>query len=109
MWSSTQPHEPKRVLDYHNLQTPQHVRRQALVKWKDHSEDDSTWENISVLRKRFPTFVFEEENSSMRREYCQDQGPRRTHLLELGSGRPRLVGFRGVTTAGDPRLRPITH
>ena len=64
----TQSHESKRVLDYHNLQTRQHIRRQALIKWKDCSKDDFTWENISVLWKRYPTFVFEDKNSSIRGE-----------------------------------------
>ena len=63
-----QLHEPEKALDYHNLQTRQHVQRQAFIKWKDRLEDDSTWENISVLRKRYPTFVFEDENSSIRGE-----------------------------------------
>ena len=57
------PHEPERILDYHEQQTRHHVRRQALVKWKDRPEEGSTWENISVLKKRFPTFVFEDENN----------------------------------------------
>ena len=26
------PHEPERILDYHDLRTRHHVRRQALVK-----------------------------------------------------------------------------
>ena len=38
--------------------------RQALGKWKDRPEEGSTWENVSMLRKRFPTFVFEDENDS---------------------------------------------
>ena len=63
-----QPHEPERILDYHEQRTRHHVRKQALVKWKDRPEEGSTWENISVLKKRFPTFVFEDENSSTRGE-----------------------------------------
>ena len=56
------PHEPERVLDYHMLRTRHQVWKQALIKWKDRQEEGSTWENISVLRKYFPTFVFEDEN-----------------------------------------------
>ena len=63
-----QPHEPERILDYHEQRTRHHVRKQALVKWKDRHEEGSTWENISVLKKRFPTFFFEDENSSTRGE-----------------------------------------
>ena len=63
-----QPHEPERILDYHEQRTRHHVRKQALVKWKDRPEEGSTWENISVLRKTFPTFVFEDENASPRGE-----------------------------------------
>ena len=55
------PHEPKRVLDYHMLRTRHHIQKQALIKWKDCPEEGSTWENISVMRKHFPTFVFENE------------------------------------------------
>ena len=63
-----QPHEPEKILDYHDLRTRNHVRRQVLVKWKDRPNEGSTWENISTLKKRFPTFVFEDENSSKRGE-----------------------------------------
>ena len=56
------PHEPKRVLDYHMLRTRHQVQKQALIKWKDRPEEGSTWENISVLRTRFATFVFEDKN-----------------------------------------------
>ena len=62
------PHEPERVLDYHMLRTRHQVWRQALIKWKDRPEEGSTWEIISVLRKRFPTFVFEDEIFFRRRE-----------------------------------------
>ena len=63
-----QPHEPEKVLDYHDLSTRNHVCCQVLVKWKDRPNEGSTWENISTLKKRFPTFVFEDENSSKRGE-----------------------------------------
>ena len=63
-----QPHEPEKVLDFHELRTRNHVRRQVLVKWKDRPDEGSTWENISTLKKRFPTFVFADENSSRRGE-----------------------------------------
>ena len=62
------PHEPKRVLDYHMLRTRHQVRKQALMKWKDCLEEGSTWENISVMWKCFPTFVFEDESFFRRGE-----------------------------------------
>ena len=52
------PHEPKKVLVFHES-----CLRQVLVKWKDRHDEGSTWENISTLKKRFPNFVFEDENS----------------------------------------------
>ena len=57
------PHEPEKVLDTHDLRTRHLIRRQVLVKWKDRPYEGSTWENITTLRKRFPSFVFEDENS----------------------------------------------
>ena len=30
-----EPHEPKRILDHHELCTRNHIRKQVLVKWKD--------------------------------------------------------------------------
>ena len=66
--SPVQPHEPERILDSHELRTRHHVRHQVLVKWKDRPDEGSTWENISTLKKRFPTFVFADENSSKRGE-----------------------------------------
>ena len=62
------PHELERVLDYHMLRTRHEVWKQALIKWKDRLEEGSTLESISVLRKRFPTFVFEDKNSFQRGE-----------------------------------------
>ena len=62
------PHEPERVLDYHMLRTCHQVWKQDLIKWKDLPEEGSTQENISVLRKHFPTFVFEDENFFRRGE-----------------------------------------
>ena len=59
----TLPHEPERIIDSHDLRTRHHVRHQVLVKWKDRSEEGSTWENVSTLKKRFPTFVFADKNS----------------------------------------------
>ena len=63
-----QPHEPEKILDPHELRTRHHVCRQVLVKWKVRPDEGSTWENISTLKKWFPTFVFEDENSSKRGE-----------------------------------------
>ncbi|MCO5607155.1 hypothetical protein L7F22_061348 [Adiantum nelumboides] len=60
------PHEPERISDSHDLRTRHHVRHQVLVKWKDRPEEGATWENVSTLRKRFPSFVFEDENTSPR-------------------------------------------
>ena len=59
----TLPHEPERIIDSHDLRTCHHVCHQVLVKWKDRSEEGSTWENVSTLKKRFPTFVFVDKNS----------------------------------------------
>ena len=56
------PHEPECILDMHEQRTRHNVRQQVLVKWKDRPEEGSTWENVSVLKKRFPSFVFEDEN-----------------------------------------------
>ena len=63
---SVEPHEPEKILDHHELRTRHHVRKQVLVKWKDRPDEGSTWENVSTLRKRFPQFVFEDENSLKR-------------------------------------------
>ena len=45
-----QPHEPERILDFHEKLTRHHVRNKSLVRWKDKPEEGSTWENISILR-----------------------------------------------------------
>ena len=56
------PHEPEHILDKHELRTRHYVRQQVLVKWKDRPVEGSTWENVSVLKKCFPSFVFEDKN-----------------------------------------------
>ncbi|MCO5572532.1 hypothetical protein L7F22_026287 [Adiantum nelumboides] len=61
------PHEPKQILDSHDLCTRHHVRHQVLVKWKDRPEEGATSKNVSTLRKRFPSFIFENKNASPRR------------------------------------------
>ncbi|MCO5586085.1 hypothetical protein L7F22_040024 [Adiantum nelumboides] len=60
------PHELERILDSHDLRTRHHVWHQVLVKWKDRPEEGATWENVSTLKKRFPSFVFEDKNTSPR-------------------------------------------
>ena len=57
------PHELEKVLDTHDLRTRHHIQRQVLVKWKDRPYEGSTWENITTLCKRFPSFVFEDKKS----------------------------------------------
>ena len=47
----TLPHEPERIIDSHDLRTRHHICHQLLVKWKDRSEEGSTWENVSTLKK----------------------------------------------------------
>ena len=69
-----EPHEPKRVLDHHELRTRNHICKQVLVKWKDRLDKGSNWENAKTLRKRFLEFVFEDKNSFKRGEYCHDKG-----------------------------------
>ena len=61
------PHEPERILDRHEQRTRHYARQQMLVKWKDRPDKGSTWENVSVLKKSFPSFVFEDENIFSRR------------------------------------------
>ena len=56
------PHEPERIMDMHELRTRHHIRKQVLVKWLDRLKEGSTWENVSMLKKRFPDFVFKDKN-----------------------------------------------
>ena len=63
-----EPHEPKRILDHHELRTCNHICKQVLVKWKDRPDKGPTWKNASTLRKRFPQLVFEDKNSFKRGE-----------------------------------------
>ncbi|MCO5573115.1 hypothetical protein L7F22_026880 [Adiantum nelumboides] len=68
------PHEPERIFDSYDSRTRHHVRHQVLVKWKNRPEEGATWENVSTLRKRFPLFVFEDENTSPRGGVMLGQG-----------------------------------
>ena len=65
------PHEPERILDTREKRTRNTIYKECLVKWKDCAEESSTWERVSIIHKRFPTFniqpsnhVFEDENIS---------------------------------------------
>ena len=53
-------HEPKRIMDSHEIRTRHYICHQVLLKWKDFREG-ATWENVSTIKKRFPTFVFEDK------------------------------------------------
>ena len=92
---SSQSHEPAKVLDRHELHTCNHICCQVLVKWKDKIDKGSFWENISILRKRFLNFIFEDKNSSSRREECQDND-----LDKLDGEWPRLWGHEVKGTRG---------
>ena len=58
------PHEPERVLRFTDRRTRHSVYKEALVKWADSKDEASTWEQITMLRQKYPQFVFEDENSS---------------------------------------------
>ena len=60
----TAPHEPEKVLGFRDRRTRHNVYKEALVKWTDLDEEASTWEQITMLRQKYPQFVFEDENSS---------------------------------------------
>ena len=81
MESPVHPHELKRILDFHEQPTRHHERTHALIKWKDRPEEGSTWEKISVLTKRFLTFVFADENSSIRGGVMSRQGSYKDKIL----------------------------
>ena len=54
------PHEPERVIGFRDRRTRHSVYKEALVKWTDSKEEAST----TMLRHKYPQFVFEDENSS---------------------------------------------
>ena len=58
------PHVPEKVLGFQNRHTRHMVYRECLVKWKDRPEEASTWERVGNITKRYPDFVFADENSS---------------------------------------------
>ena len=60
----TAPHEPEKVLGFKDRRTRHSVYKEDLVKWTDLDEDAFTWERITMLRQKYPQFVFEDENSS---------------------------------------------
>ncbi|KAJ7297818.1 hypothetical protein O6H91_Y035400 [Diphasiastrum complanatum] len=51
------PHQPEEILNIRNRKTRHAVFREVLVKWKDGSQEEATWESVSKLRKRYPDFV----------------------------------------------------
>ena len=46
-----EPHEPKRILDHHELRTCSHICKQVLVKWKDRLDKGSTWETLVLFAR----------------------------------------------------------
>ncbi|KAH7421491.1 hypothetical protein KP509_13G060300 [Ceratopteris richardii] len=50
------PHEPESILRTREKRTRSHLYKECLVKWKDSSEDSATWERVSTLQRRFPSF-----------------------------------------------------
>ncbi|KAJ7543958.1 hypothetical protein O6H91_09G060200 [Diphasiastrum complanatum] len=54
------PHQPEEILNIRNRKTRHAVFREVLVKWKDGSQEEATWESVSKLRKRYHDFVFED-------------------------------------------------
>ena len=57
------PHEPKRILGFRDRRTSHSVFKEALVKWKDFEDKAFTWEQIHMLRQKYPHFIFADENS----------------------------------------------
>ncbi|KAJ7541046.1 hypothetical protein O6H91_10G043200 [Diphasiastrum complanatum] len=54
------PHEPEEILNIRNRKTRHVVFREVLVKWKDGSQEEATWESVSKLHKRYPDFILED-------------------------------------------------
>ncbi|KAJ7523360.1 hypothetical protein O6H91_18G048700 [Diphasiastrum complanatum] len=58
------PHDPEEILDSRETQTRHTLYREYLVKWNDQPVENATWKRGSVLRKIFPDFVLEDQDSS---------------------------------------------
>ena len=49
------------TLDDNHGTKQHHLLHQVLVKQKDCPKEGETWKNVSTLKKRFPTFIFQEK------------------------------------------------
>lgn len=56
------PHEPEKILDTREKRTRNTIYKDCLVKWKDCAKESSTWERVSIIHKRFPTFNMQPSN-----------------------------------------------
>ena len=56
------PHVLERILDTKEKRTRNTIYKECLVKWKVCAEESSTWERVSIIHRRFPTFNIQPSN-----------------------------------------------
>ncbi|KAH7434535.1 hypothetical protein KP509_06G022000 [Ceratopteris richardii] len=56
--NETVPHEPERTLRTRDKRKRSHLYEECLVKWKDGTEENSTWEKVSTIQRLFPALKF---------------------------------------------------
>ena len=58
------PHEPKKILEFRDRRMRHNVYKETLVKWTNLEKEASMWECITMLRHKYPQFVFADKKSS---------------------------------------------
>lgn len=53
--------EPQLVLDRRIVKRNNAPVTQLLIKWTNSSDDDATWEDYTLIKRRFPQFILEDQ------------------------------------------------
>lgn len=73
--------EPEQVLEVRQVQTGNGLRLEALIKWKDFLNHESTWEDVIIAAMQFPRFHLEDKVDVWVRGNVMNQNEGRPLLL----------------------------
>lgn len=56
--------EPEEIMDKRLITRGNKPMMQVLIKWKHEETKDATWENLTVMKEKFPRFILAGEYDS---------------------------------------------
>ncbi|KAJ8637799.1 hypothetical protein MRB53_012066 [Persea americana] len=66
--------QPSRALEYRQMKRGNRVRWEVLIQWDSLPPEESTWEDLSLMKLQFPSLVLEDKDKLKGGRNDEDQG-----------------------------------